>query len=215
MKMPTARTAALMLGLATLALRAHGQEIAPGVSFSGYGTLGVAHSDNDHADYIADAFHPNGPGFSRSWSGDVDSRLGGQVTAAFTPNLSAVLQVTLQQRYDNTYRPMVEWANVKYQATSDFSVRAGRVVLPVFMVTDSRLVGYANAWVRPPVEVYSLIPVTSSDGVDASYRMHWGDATNTIQVTLGSSDSKFPDAAGYGQGTAKARSIEAVADTWE
>lgn len=215
MKMPIVRTAALMLGLATLALRAHGQEIAPGISFSGYGTLGAVHSDNDHADYLADAFHPNGPGFTRRWSADVDSRLGGQVMATFTPSVTAVLQVTLQQRYNDTYRPMVEWANVKYEATPDLSVRAGRVVLPVFMVTDSRLVGYANTWVRPPVEVYSLVPVTSSDGVDASYRMHWGAATNTIQLTLGSSDSKFPDSSGYGAGTAKARKIAALVDTWE
>src|SRR5258708_31589993 len=127
MKMPIVKTAALMLGLATLALRAQGQEIAPGISFSGYGTLGAVHSGNDHADYIADAFHPNGPGFSRRWSADVDSRLGGQVTAAFTPNLSAVLQVTLQQRYDNTYRPMLRWADVKGQAPSHLSRAAGRV----------------------------------------------------------------------------------------
>ena len=199
--MKTIRTAALLMALAALASRAQAQDAPPAISFSGYGTLGAAHSDNEHADYIPDAFRPKGPGRSHAWSADVDSRLGGQVTANVTPSVTAVVQVTIAQRYDNTYRPMVEWANVKYQVTPDFSVRAGRVVLPVFMVTDTRLVGYANPWVRPPVEVYSLVPVTSNDGVDASYRLALGSATNTVQVTVGRSDSKFPDSSGYGAGT--------------
>src|SRR5438105_13944045 len=114
------------------------------VSFSGYGTVGAVHSDNDQGDYLVDAFKPNGPGASHSWSADVDSRFGAQVSAQFTPQISAVLQVLSQQRFDNSYRPTVEWANLKYDVTPDLSVRAGRVVLPVFMVTDSRRVGYAN-----------------------------------------------------------------------
>src|SRR5665213_3993482 len=155
--------------LAATAVRAD-EGTAPMFSFSGYGTLGVVHSDESGADYLADAFKPSGPGATRAWSADVDSRIAGQVNANFTSRLSAVVQVISQQRYDNSYRPTVEWANLKYQVTPDFSVRAGRIVLPVYMVTDSRRIGYANPWVRPPVEVYSLVPVTSNDGVDMSYR---------------------------------------------
>ncbi len=184
-------------------------------SFSGYGTLGVAHSDNDRADYLVDAFRPSGPGFTHDWSADVDSRLGAQVTASLGSRVSAVVQVLSHQAYDDSYRPMVEWANVKLQATPDIAVRAGRVVLPIFLETDSRRVGYANPWVRPPVEVYSLVPVTTSDGVDGSWRMQPGDWVNTVQVTLGRSDSHFPDSGGFKAGTAKVRNELAVVDTLE
>jgi hypothetical protein len=204
------------LGLAALGTGlARADDATPSFSFSGYGTLGVVHSDNDRADYLVDGFKPNGPGFTRSWSPDVDSRVGAQVTGNLTLKLSVVLQVIAQQRYDDTYTPAVEWANVKYQATPDFSVRAGRVVLPVFMVTDSRHIGYANPWVRPPVEVYSLVPVTNSDGVDASYRLALGEATNTLQVSTGASRSKFPNATRLGGGTAKVRKLFAFVDTVE
>jgi hypothetical protein len=53
-------------------------------SFCGFGTLGVVHSSERDADFVAEATsHPSGAGFSRSWSADVDSRLGAQVTANF------------------------------------------------------------------------------------------------------------------------------------
>ena len=212
----------ITLGFAVAALAAGfpsaagAEELAPPLfSFSGYGTLGVVHSSDDKSDYLVDAFKPTGPGFTRSWSPDVDSRIGAQVTANFTPRLSAVVQVISQQRSDNSYAPSVEWANVKYEVTPDLSVRAGRVVLPVFMVTDSRKIGYANPWVRPPVEVYGLVPVTNSDGVDASYRVSVGESIQTIQLTMGRSDPRFARAPGGGAGKARVRDIFAFADTFE
>ena len=209
------RTAHSLL-LAALALPGAAAALdAPTFMFSGYGTLGVAHSDNGEADYLVDAFKPNGPGHTRDWSWDTDSRLGGQVTATFGAGFSAVVQVLVQQRYDDTYKPIVEWANLKYEITPDLSVRAGRVVLPIFMVTDSRRVGYANPWVRPPVEVYSMVPVTNNDGVDASWRLRAGDALATIQVTAGRSDSRFPSASGFEAGKAEARRLVAANATIE
>ena len=184
-------------------------------SFSGYGTLGVVRSSERNADYLIDAFKPTGPGHTRAWSADVDSRVAGQVTLKVSQSLTGVLQVIAQQRYDKTYRPEIEWASLKYQITSDISVRAGRIVLPVFMVTDSRKVGYANPWVRPPVELYSLVPVTHSDGADASFRWPMGLLRYTFQVTYGRSDSKFPPQGVARDLDAKARQLVAVVDTIE
>src|SRR5450631_3077804 len=56
-------------------------------SFSGFGTLGVVHSSEDHADFTTSHFKPTGAGYTHSWSGDVDSVIGGQVIAHFTPKL--------------------------------------------------------------------------------------------------------------------------------
>jgi hypothetical protein len=102
------------------------------------------------------------------------------------------VQVISEQRYNNSYLPTVEWANIKYQFTPDLSIRVGRIALPTFLVSDYRKVGYANSWVRPPGEVYNLAPYTNSDGVDGSYRVRFGEFTNTVQGTYGSSESKFP-----------------------
>lgn len=157
----------------------------PNFLFNGFGTLGVVHSSEDKADFASNFLKPNGAGYTRAWSADVDSRLGGQVTAILTDQLSAVLQGISEQRYDNTYRPIIEWANLKYKITPDFSVRAGRIALSTFLAADYRKVGYAIPWVRPPVEVYGLVPISNSDGVDLAYRLHVAEATNTTQASYG------------------------------
>ena len=187
----------------------------PSVTFSSYGTLGVIHSGEDNADYLVDAYQSNGAGRTREWSAAADTRLGVQMTAKFTPRLSAVVQVLSQQNFESSYRPVVEWANLRYQVSPDLSVRAGRVVLPVFMMTDTRRVGYANPWVRPPAELYSLVPLTSNDGIDATYRRSWGGISNTLQLNFGGSSSDFPNSAGFDAGTAKVRDLAAVVDTLE
>ena len=62
------------------------------VTFSGFGTLGVVHSDYSQADFIANVTQPRGAGFS-SWSPTLDSDLGGQAKFTLTDSLSGVLQV--------------------------------------------------------------------------------------------------------------------------
>jgi hypothetical protein len=203
---------AALLGLAAAPI-AHAQ--APTWSFSGYGTAGVVHSDDDQADYLVDAFKPSGPGHTRKWDPEVDSRIAGQVAAQFTPKFSGVVQVVMQQRHDDTWKPKVEWANLTWHVTEDFSLRAGRVVLPVFMLTDTRKVGYAYPWVRPPVEMYSLVPVTSNDGIEASWRLAAGDTRTTLQATTGRSESPFPSASGFGEGRADVRDLVKLAATVE
>jgi hypothetical protein len=168
-------------------------------SFSGFGTAGLVHSSEKQADFISSIQKPNGAGHTHTWSADVDSLIGGQVFARFTPKLTAVVQVIAEQNYDNTYRPHVEWANIQYQFTPAFSVRAGRTVLPTFLLSGTRKVGYTYPWVRPPLETYNLLPVSNIDGVDARYRLHTGNITNNVQVNFGSARIKLP-----GGGTIKA-----------
>lgn len=162
-------------------------------SFSGFGSFGAVHSSEKNADFSYGFFQPNGAGMSRNWSMDVDSRIGGQVSAYFNNQLSAVVQLIAEQQWDNSYTPIVEWANIKYALTPDFSVRVGRIALPAFLFSDSRKVGYTTPWVRPPLEVYQLLPITRDDGVDATYRSNIGNVKNTLMVFTGKDRSTAPD----------------------
>jgi|CXWL01.1.fsa_nt_gi hypothetical protein len=182
----------------------------PWFTFEGYGTLGLVHSSEGEADFLGSLLLAHGAGHSRSWSPEVDSRIGAQLTANLSPRLSAVVQVLVEQRFDGNYTPHLEWANLQYQLTPDASVRLGRIVLPSFMVSGYRKVGYANAWVRPPVEVYALVPITTNDGIDASYRFAIGDATQSVQALFGQSDTALVEG-----GTAEARNAWGIAATTE
>lgn len=184
------------IGLLALSLLAAGTRAdtpaPPMFSLNGFGTLGLVHSSEDQADFVSSVRKPSGAGHTRSWSADVGSLIGAQLTATLTPRLSAVVQVVAEQNYDNSYRPHVEWANARYQVTPEFDVRIGRIVVPTFMVSDYRKVGYSNPWVRPPLELYSLIPVDSSDGVDARYRVTSGEITHTFLGIYGQTEAKIP-----------------------
>jgi hypothetical protein len=182
----------LILSLLGLALSgtAHGADepgLAPALRVSGFGTLGVVHASEREADYTSSVMKANGAGGTRRWSSDVDTRLGMQLDATLARRWSAVLQIVSEQGLDNSYRPRVEWANVKYQVTPEVAVRAGRIALPVFLTADYRKVGYAYPWVRPPVEGYNVLPITSSDGIDATLRWSVGPVRNASQVFYGHS----------------------------
>lgn len=154
-------------------------------------------------------FQPNGAGHTSAWSFGPDSKLAGQVDARFGDKVSAVVQVVSQHRYDNSWTPAVEWANVKFQATPELALRAGRFALPYFLLSESRLVGYASTWVRPPFEAYNVMPITSSDGVDATYRRAFAGANHTLHAYYGTGTVHSP--------TTKAKATEAwgLSDTVE
>jgi len=208
---------AVALVLSVTDVKAHGGD-TPSVSFDGFGTLGIVHSDEDQATFVSNIFVPKGAGHKNEWSAEVDSRLGLQLTANLAPQWSSVLQVIVEQDYKGHYTPDIEWANVKFDITPELSLRAGRVVLPTFMNSEYRKVGYAIPWIRPPEEVYRTVPVSNVDGIDAAYRFRFDDFTNTLQATYGQADKAFPFADGNGgwsKGEAQAREGLTISNTLE
>jgi len=172
----------LLAGAAPSALAA--DATTPTWKVSGFGTLGLVHSNGNSADFTASVLRKDGAGATHAWSPDVDSRLGAQLDLGMGP-WSAVLQVVSEQRLDGSYQPQVEWANIKYQLTPELAIRAGRIALPVFLAAEYRKVGYALPWVRTPVDVYGTLPISSSDGVDASWRWSTGAVRHNTQVLAG------------------------------
>ena len=181
---------AAMLAIAPAAARADeaGADAGPGWTFGGFGTVGVAHSSYRQADYTSTVLKSNGAGYSRSWSPHLDSRLGAQLGVTANKQWSGVVQLISEQGLEGSYRPIVEWAYIKYQASPNLSLRLGRIALPSFLAADYRKVGYAYTWARTPVELYSGVPLTNSDGIDFSYRWNMGGIKHVDQVFYGHHD---------------------------
>lgn len=186
----------LLSTLASVPQMAGAEAASPMFHLDGFGTFGLVHSDRDDADVVGGLLQPDGAGHTDAWSAKVDSRLGVQLTATFTPALTGVVQVISEQTSNGDFRPHTEWANLRYQFTPNFGIRVGRTVLASFLVSDYRKVGYINPWVRPPVELYSLVPITHSDGVDALYERAFGGVSHALRLHAGQSDIRLPDAGG-------------------
>jgi hypothetical protein len=208
---PLACAAVVLLLVAAPAMADDGGDTVGGAkpvwTFGGYGTLGLAHSNERQADYSANVLTPGSAGYSRSWAADVDSRLGMQLGVELDSRWSAVVQVVSESEREASYRPVVEWANIKYQATPDLSIRLGRIALPLFLAGDYRKASFALPWLRPPVELYSAIPISNSDGIDFSYRWNIDGFNNVTQASFGRADV----ALGAGA-RAKARALKGLSN---
>ena len=184
--------AALFIILANMSIAEAAETDQPMFKFGGFGTLGVTHSSQNWGDYVLDSTIPEGAGRSHDWATGNDSRIGAQLTASFTPEISAVLQLISEYQADNTYRPIPEWVNIKYAATPNSHIRVGRIALPTFLNSNNRKVGYSYPWIHPPTDLYRQLAITNSDGIDAMYRFEIGRAANSIKAIYGSNTLERP-----------------------
>ena len=160
------------------------QTDVPKVTFGGFGSLGLSHSTMYYGDYTLDSTIPKGSSLSENWSATNDTRIAGHMAAQFSPKVSGILQVVAEYTAENSYKPEIEWANVKYAFTPDSYIRFGRIAVPTFLNSDNRDVGYTYVWIHPPIELYRQLAITHSDGVDVMYRVDVGESVNTIKAIL-------------------------------
>jgi hypothetical protein len=158
------------------------------LSISGFGTLGVARSNSDEAQF---ARYNQAEGIADKARIGLDTNLGLQASYAIDDRLSGTVQILTRKNTSPTFTSDLTWAFLKYKATDELSVRVGRVALPVFMISDYQNVGYANTMMRPPVEMYAQAPIESGDGVDVTYQHAFGDTNVSAQGVLGVSRGKL------------------------
>lgn len=151
-----------------------GEEVPKTLEFSGFGTLGMVQASRNSAEFVRDQSQRRG--VDRDASPNVDSRLGVQLDWHASDALDFVVQgVERHGAHDDT-RGEVSWAFVKYNASPNLSVRAGRVGAEFYMLADSRHVGYSYLTVRPPVEIFGMLSFYGLDG---------GDVTGTVPLAGG------------------------------
>jgi hypothetical protein len=156
---------------------------------SGFGTVGITQSHVDEAT-------PSTPGYATpsdqsSLQYSRDTKLAVQARYRMTSTLKATTQVMVKSTPSGKYEPVVEWAFAKWSPAPTLSFRFGRVGAPLFLVSDSREVGYTSLQVRPPIDVYGQVPVTHMDGADVSYQFDMGGMAMTTTLFGGRASSDY------------------------
>jgi hypothetical protein len=160
----------------------------PTVKISGFGTGALTWTNTDQAEFA----RPNqASGVRKDPRTGVDSNLGLQADIGVNSWLSFTAQGLVRKDAEDDFGAELAWAFAKAKINDQFSVRVGRIGLPAFMISDYRNVGYANTFLRPPVEMYSQVPFNSLDGIDATYQQSFGDTTVTGQLALGATEAKI------------------------
>lgn len=182
-------------GLLVLAGMAWAQEAAgPSFSLRGFGTFGAVRTDTEGAEFIRDASQPKGA--KKTFDFGVDSRLGIQGNLRLGDSFEVVAQAVARRRYDGTFNPELTWAFLKWRAADGLDVRGGRLGFDVYQLADTRNVGYAHLWVRPPVEFYGRVPVDHFDGADVAIRRPLGTGFAGWKVFGGRADGRIPGTQG-------------------
>ncbi|WP_308789183.1 hypothetical protein [Telluria antibiotica] len=139
-------------------------------------------ADTDDAQF-ARAGQASGAG--KSPRTGVDSNLGLQADYRVNDWLSLTGQGLVSKDGADDYGADLSWAFAKVKLSDQWSVRVGRVGMPVFMISDYRHVGYANTMLRPAQEVYNQIPVSHLDGGDITWQQNYGDTSVSASFSVG------------------------------
>lgn len=155
-------------------------ELAGGaLEFNAYGTLGLTRSlvgDVRYRDsYASQNFAGN------DWTGRLDHRVAAQAIWHVVPEVSLYAQGVARRNGVDELASELSWGYLRWTPNSQFEARVGRFRQVMFLITDSFDVGYAHPWVRPPVELYTLVgEMTSVNGLQLRYRQPVGSYTATL-----------------------------------
>jgi hypothetical protein len=158
-------------------------------SVSGYGTVGGTLTSDGHYAYYHNSSEFTGA--SNSLDVGLESRVGVQAVVTFASQWSVTAQEVAKLRGSSNFDPGTEWLYAQYQPISDLKVRLGRVVLPVFLMSDTINVGYAAPWFRAPNDVYFAEPLEYLDGGQALWRHSLGPIQLTLEATYGDVEGTF------------------------
>ncbi|MGR6870889.1 hypothetical protein ACU6U9_00955 [Pseudomonas sp. HK3] len=117
------------------------------------------------------------------------SKVGLQMSFKIDDDNSVVTQ--LVSRGENEWNTKAEWVYFKHQFSNNFSMKAGRIRTPAYMLSEYLDIGYAVPWAQMPAETYSALePFSNMDGFDLTYGTDIGDNLLSVQFAYGQSSSE-------------------------
>ena len=174
--------------MAALIASAPIQAVAFDVSYSGFGTVGYASSNQS---YGYQRFIDDRGTFKR------DSVVGLQVDTRFADKFGATVQgkIAPATASDSRYEGTISWAFLAYRPTNDWLFRAGKQRIPLYLYSETHDVGATYDFARLPTEMYSIVPSNDFTGLsfskswsarsaDISLDGYWGKSTNDFRFWL-------------------------------
>lgn len=151
------------------------------IKFNGFFSVGVSRASNDLG--YADSQDRS------SW--EELSLVGLQAEFSLAEKTSFVTQ--LIARGEDDFSPNIEWAYLKHTFDNYMTLRVGKLRVPLYMYSDFIDVGFAQPWLRPPVEVYGNVPFNGYLGGDVTYDIEFNESTLSLQAFSGQSKTSEID----------------------
>ncbi|RLJ17010.1 hypothetical protein DJ031_16270 [bacterium endosymbiont of Escarpia laminata] len=190
----------IRLSIAAILLTLGRPGIALETYIGGFGTASLSCFSSDTADYVIND-QPEGPGRTRHCDAGLDSTLGVQLDLGLSESVDFGLQIVAGRNVERNFKPDVTLAQLRWRPTDALTLRLGRMPSSAFLHAENRQVRYAMPWVRPPLEVYGLVPAFSQDGLEiinegsfGRWQTEWHGGITRIAFDVAASNSRetFP-----------------------
>ncbi len=143
--------------IATLALTLFAQNASAAVEIRGFGSATAVKVDSPFN-------WPNYGTHGQAVDVSNSSKVGLNFNSSLGDDFSATVQLIFPA-YESSVNQILDWGFVSWKPNQNFNARAGRVLAPVWLYSQSRNVGYNYVWAKLPEEVYSLNPLNSINGL--------------------------------------------------
>ena len=188
---------------------AHAQMLdADRFAFRGFGTLGVTTHDGEGIEFRRNVSQASGAEANRL-DFETDTLAGLQINARLAPRLDFTLQGVTRLNAEGDWTPRITQAFLRYSADESLVLRAGRFGYDIYLLAESRQVGYSYLAVRPSQEFYGLVTNDEVDGVDVAWTTRIGPGVFKARVFGG----KSSDSTALADGTAWSGDSDALGAT--
>jgi hypothetical protein len=160
----------------------------------GFGTLGATTHDTDGIEFRRNVSQGQGAEADEI-DLETDSLAGLQIKAALAPRLDFTLQGVTRLNAEGNWAPRITQAFLRYSPDESLVLRAGRFGYEIYLLAESRQVGYSYLAVRPSQDFYGLVTNDEADGVDASWTTRFGPGIFKVRAFGGKSsdETALPD----------------------
>ena len=149
------------------------------MKIGGFGTAGFIAGDTE-IDFVSGS-----DVITESAAFGADNILGLQISVDVDSKLSMTGQL-IAKGVEDSYDLYARWAYISYDFSPMLTARMGRMNFPGSLYSEVQELGFSYPWIRNPVEVYTLMPVTSHSGIDLFYRFNTFDIDWVLQSSVGS-----------------------------
>ncbi len=168
------------------------------LTLGGFGTVGAIYHDQDGREYRRSNNQSRG-----AESGKIDfltdSLVGLQLNAAWSQQLEFVVQAVSRRDAERNWEPRLTRAFVRWAPDPSLMLRLGRLGYELLPRADSRDIGYSYLPIRPPPEVFGLLPHDDFDGADVVYTLPLGEGLGRAKLFGGHTGGKIAYADGQQQ----------------
>jgi hypothetical protein len=154
---------------------------APRFTLRGFGTAAATTHDTDDIEFRRSASQGHGVA-ANDIEMYTDSIAGVQFNARLSSKFDFVLQGVSRQHADGDWDVEMSQGFVRFSPDQSWVLRAGRLGYDIYLLAESRQVGYSYLALRPSPEFYGLLTNDQIDGADIAFTRRVGSGLVRARV---------------------------------